>query len=228
MGSPAVAAVYRLYDEHGSLLYIGRSRTPDARIAAHRRTNYGWQSAIARWEVEWFGHTSTARRHAEAAVLAERPPNWDAALDPGRRPSRPAWVYRLYDADGVLLRVGSTRNPERRLQDPECRVGVARSSVSEYPTLMAAREAVRRAVEREVPVHGTDRQAVRRESGRAVRARYEGGELSAREALEALIEACGCHPREAARRLGLATGGHATMRSHRTVAKLLELNGLPG
>jgi predicted GIY-YIG superfamily endonuclease len=65
------AAVYRLFDEHGALLYIGASYDPDARIACHRRKP--WGSQIAAHKIAWYDSRPAAFRAEEAAIKDEDP-----------------------------------------------------------------------------------------------------------------------------------------------------------
>jgi predicted GIY-YIG superfamily endonuclease len=62
------AAVYRLYDAEGTLLYIGASYNPDRRCEEHMRKP--WGSQIARRAEEW--HPSR-----EDAFAAERRAIWE-------------------------------------------------------------------------------------------------------------------------------------------------------
>jgi predicted GIY-YIG superfamily endonuclease len=64
-------AVYRLYDEDGHLLYVGCSRTPKRRIAAHRVRP--WWSAVARTDVQQFATRDEARRIETEAIQNENP-----------------------------------------------------------------------------------------------------------------------------------------------------------
>lgn len=74
-------AVYRLFCPEGRLVYIGRSASPESRIALHRRCTHGWQSELGDAVIEWYPNPTAARRAARAATLAERPENVDPLLD---------------------------------------------------------------------------------------------------------------------------------------------------
>lgn len=64
------AAVYRCYDAHDRLLYVGMSINPHGRIDYHRR--YApWSSAMARWTLEWFPDRPTARAEELRVMRAE-------------------------------------------------------------------------------------------------------------------------------------------------------------
>lgn len=84
------AAVYRLYDAEGKVLYIGSSYDPDARYRAHREK--AWGQRIARRAIKWCGDRETAYREEAAAILAENPPcNQYGKIDP---PDSPAILRR--------------------------------------------------------------------------------------------------------------------------------------
>lgn len=68
---PRPAAVYRLYDADGALLYIGSSYDPDARYKTHREK--WWGHEIARRAVEWRPDRATAYKEEAAAILRENP-----------------------------------------------------------------------------------------------------------------------------------------------------------
>ena len=65
------AAVYRLYDAEGVLLYIGSSYDPDVRLRTHREK--WWGQGIARRTVEWHPDRATAYEQEAAAILREDP-----------------------------------------------------------------------------------------------------------------------------------------------------------
>lgn len=76
------AAVYRLYDADGELLYIGSAYDPEGRAKKHRERP--WWSQVARREDEW--HPSR-----EAAYIAETEAI-EQARPPGNRISGPGAV----------------------------------------------------------------------------------------------------------------------------------------
>lgn len=65
------AAVYRLYDKGGALLYIGSSYDPDKRCDAHRRTPW-WPLVASRTE-EWHRSRGKAYREETKAINSEAP-----------------------------------------------------------------------------------------------------------------------------------------------------------
>lgn len=65
------AAVYRLYDAGGTLLYIGSSYDPDTRCEAHHRTP--WWPQVARRADEWFENRWKAYSAETAAIWKEQP-----------------------------------------------------------------------------------------------------------------------------------------------------------
>jgi predicted GIY-YIG superfamily endonuclease len=65
------AAVYRLFDAEGTLLYIGASYNPDRRCEEHRRKAWGPQ--IARRTEDWLPSREEAFAVERRAIRAERP-----------------------------------------------------------------------------------------------------------------------------------------------------------
>lgn len=81
------AAVYRLYDEAGALLYIGSAYDPTERCKAHREKP--WWPQVARRTEEWFGHRNAAFTAESAAIRKEAPMfNQIQAPEPGKEVSR--------------------------------------------------------------------------------------------------------------------------------------------
>lgn len=82
-------ALYRLYDETGSLLYIGITTDPERRWKEHR-TWQGWWPAVARKDLVWLPYGGRRAEHEEyALVLAEQPACNQAAKVPLGCPKRP-------------------------------------------------------------------------------------------------------------------------------------------
>ncbi|MGW3735184.1 GIY-YIG nuclease family protein [Streptomyces sp. NPDC005148] len=65
------AAVYRLYDAAGSLLYIGSAYDPEQRCKAHRRT--AWWPGVPRRADEWHPTRWRAYEEEVSAIAAEEP-----------------------------------------------------------------------------------------------------------------------------------------------------------
>lgn len=65
-------ALYRLYDEAGTLLYIGISHQPEERFEQHSKSKEWWPR-VAQREVEWFDDRPTAAKAEEAAIRSEDP-----------------------------------------------------------------------------------------------------------------------------------------------------------
>lgn len=68
--APRRAAVYRLYDAAGVLLYIGSAYDPDHRCKEHRKRSW-WPEVASRTE-EWFDHRGTAYREELKAIGVEK------------------------------------------------------------------------------------------------------------------------------------------------------------
>ncbi|MFD7016092.1 GIY-YIG nuclease family protein [Streptomyces sp. NPDC059928] len=67
-----VTALYRLYDSDDRLLYIGVTKNPPRRFAAHRSDKPWWPN-VARREVSWWPTRYEAGRAESAAIWNESP-----------------------------------------------------------------------------------------------------------------------------------------------------------
>lgn len=65
------AAVYRLYDDEGTLLYVGASYNPDRRCEEHRRKP--WGARIARRTEAWYPSREEAFEVERDAIWKEGP-----------------------------------------------------------------------------------------------------------------------------------------------------------
>jgi hypothetical protein len=66
------AALYRLYDGQGRLLYVGISSFPTTRLEEHARTKPWWPEVAYR-SIEWFETGDLAREIEKAVISSERP-----------------------------------------------------------------------------------------------------------------------------------------------------------
>lgn len=82
--------VYRCYDADGRLIYIGCTNNPAVRLAAHRKTWWGYQIAAVRNLV--FSDRTTALA-AERKAIAEERPRWNVQ---GRWAGRSLWAVEDY------------------------------------------------------------------------------------------------------------------------------------
>ena len=65
-------AVYRVFDRHWALLYVGTSRNPASRWRAHSRKSAWWPEA--KWiTFAAYGHPNVALDYERHAIKAERP-----------------------------------------------------------------------------------------------------------------------------------------------------------
>jgi GIY-YIG catalytic domain len=87
------AAVYRLYDAGGALLYIGATSEPGRRFSQHKGTK-PWWSDVARHTIEWHETEQDALTAEAGAILAEHPLHNG---HPGRPPVGPQRNVRWPD-----------------------------------------------------------------------------------------------------------------------------------
>lgn len=66
-----ITSLYRLYDEHGDLLYIGITNSLVARVRAHRLKPWGWQIRTVEWTE--FIDREIALNEEACAIYTERP-----------------------------------------------------------------------------------------------------------------------------------------------------------
>jgi predicted GIY-YIG superfamily endonuclease len=85
------AAVYRLWDAEGNLLYIGSAFDPEERCKSHRQKP--WWSEVARRTEQWFSARGTAYAEEMKAIRAERPKHNQMGT-PGYRAPKTAAVLR--------------------------------------------------------------------------------------------------------------------------------------
>lgn len=87
------AAVYRLFDADGTLLYVGVANDPPMRLESHSRIKKWW-AQVKRHELEWHSDRAAALR-AEAAAIHDENPLYNIALPP-----------RDGSAKGTVVRTG--------------------------------------------------------------------------------------------------------------------------
>lgn len=64
-------AVYRLYNEGGDLLYVGKSINPESRLRQHERRI--WWKDVTQIVHQWFDSEADALRAEDAAIRDENP-----------------------------------------------------------------------------------------------------------------------------------------------------------
>ncbi len=105
--APRPAAVYRLYDAEGALLYIGSSSNPKRRYRDHSRTS--WWPCVARREEEWYPSRAAAYK-AEDALIKSVSPKFNSVGTPSHavrcRAAYADWRVRT----GYAMRDGKPLN----------------------------------------------------------------------------------------------------------------------
>lgn len=116
------AAVYRLYDAEGALLYVGSAYNPEQRSKKHRGKE--WWPEVARREDEWHPSREAAYVAETEAIAAERPagnrisgPGAVAAPAPKRRAATPLFALAEVDAYIDQLREETPSVRARKLTD---------------------------------------------------------------------------------------------------------------
>ncbi|MCU1616151.1 MAG: hypothetical protein JWO98_3691 [Frankiales bacterium] len=66
------AALYRLFDQGGALLYVGVAANPRTRWSTHSKEK-AWWCEVASKTVEWHGDRPTAEAAEVAAIVTEAP-----------------------------------------------------------------------------------------------------------------------------------------------------------
>ena len=84
-------ALYRFYDAHGMLLYVGITNSPGRRWQQHMEQK-SWYPQVRHQAVTWYGGEREARRVETRAIHAERPKfNIVGAVRPA------GWRFDLHD-----------------------------------------------------------------------------------------------------------------------------------
>ena len=65
--------VYRLFDDRGTLLYVGVSRTPERRIKSHMTKTWGKAIAAERTTVTWYDSIGESALAEITAIVREDP-----------------------------------------------------------------------------------------------------------------------------------------------------------
>ena len=104
-------SVYRYYDKHGVLLYVGITGRGMARNGEHNKTKEWWQY-VTRQEVEHY-KTRRAAHSTEKKLIRQHRPPFNVQHNPGHAETREAYLslrnaHRPIDVDALLRRkVGS-------------------------------------------------------------------------------------------------------------------------
>ena len=104
------AAVYRIFDKDGAVIYVGCSTNPPRRLADHFRAHPNAASAA----VEWFPDYFIARDVERETIAAFRPPlnkihhpefrqTWRKKAPPGLIPLRRDWRLASAEARAQFL-----------------------------------------------------------------------------------------------------------------------------
>lgn len=72
IGTDDPTAVYRLYDEAGSLLYVGISKHPEKRFVEHEQLQFWWHE-VSETVITWYDSREEAKEAEDDAILTENP-----------------------------------------------------------------------------------------------------------------------------------------------------------
>lgn len=113
-------ALYRLYNDSDTLLYVGISHQPEVRWTRHL-ADKAWWPTVRRFTVDWYATREDALAEETRAIKAERPlhnvanVDWRPIVDTGQRgmkvSNKPGKAYKvnlrmdkdLWDAFGLVV-----------------------------------------------------------------------------------------------------------------------------
>lgn len=113
------AAVYRLYDAAGTLLYIGSAYDPDARWAQHKTTKEWWSDVVSH-TLAWQPSREQAFAVEAAAIRAEKPKHNQVGIGPSKEP-QPITAEEQRAIDEKVRQVFDLFNAVDTIADPEAR-----------------------------------------------------------------------------------------------------------
>lgn len=119
------AAVYRLYDATGALLYIGSTVNPSQRWSSHKGTK-DWWPAVATYTLTWWSTAERAYDEEYKAIRAEQPPHNQLGVFPFGE-TRPV--------SEAAQRVSEAMDAVEAIEDPEQRA----RAISEVTVIHAER-----------------------------------------------------------------------------------------
>ncbi|MER6477129.1 GIY-YIG nuclease family protein [Streptomyces filamentosus] len=90
MDEVKASAVYRLYDEHEALLYIGVTRNPPSRWKDHRKEMFWWREVTDK-RLTWYS-THEEAWEAERHAIRTEGPRYNKSSWPGMAPQLPPGV----------------------------------------------------------------------------------------------------------------------------------------
>lgn len=117
MSTPERGAVYRAYDQSGTLLYVGFTAAPGARLAAHHRDS-AWWSFVSRIDVQMFA-TADAARAAEATAIVTEHPSYNASRPTAPRVARLHHIAQTSEADAASYLAGEVERLRRLAERQE-------------------------------------------------------------------------------------------------------------
>lgn len=71
--NPARTSLYRHFDVHDNLLYVGISLNAMARMSQHTGAYYTWTEDVATMKIEWFESRELALAAEKIAIKKEKP-----------------------------------------------------------------------------------------------------------------------------------------------------------
>jgi hypothetical protein len=148
-----ITTLYRMYDEAGTLLYVGISNRPLDRKGQHKHDK-PWWTEVATMTLEHYP-TRQAAAHAEAIAIAGEAPRYNKAGTPDFEQARHAPRARLVAEAPVIARLFSHPEPDTRhrptgllmgLQEIEKKLGVSRQRVhqlTDHPNFPPAYDVIK-------------------------------------------------------------------------------------
>lgn len=112
-------AVYRLYADDGSLLYVGISKHPEKRLNEHSQLKFWWRH-VTRKEITWYPTRAEAEAVEEQAIVTERPRH-DRTWRMSNSTARKHGITRVVEQD--TERAGVADQLRQGIQSGEYQIG---------------------------------------------------------------------------------------------------------
>lgn len=127
------AAVYRLWDAAGNLLYIGSAYDPDHRCKSHQKKP--WWSEVAHRTEEWFPTRGRAYAEEMKAIAVERSKYNDMGTPKYQTPQTDKIKQRNASARTRSLLIGEAGTVKREIHQAARKAGYSYEEAERFGTL---------------------------------------------------------------------------------------------